>query len=394
MTILHERKLMKEIRKWVGKKTIVVVTGMRQAGKTTLCRMLFEEIKSDNKVFIDLENPLNRRVFEELDYDNIWSSLEQRGLKKDGMAYAFLDEVQLAPSAVRAVKYLSGHYDIQFFLSGSGSFYLKNLFPESLAGRKVIFELFPLDFEEFLWFKGIDAAPAHGLASKEKNKNIVSFESRIKLYEEYLAFGGFPKVVLEKNRSAKGVVLEEIYTSYFEKDVRSLADFRETIKLQDLILLLMRRAGSRLNISRIASELGLSRETIYSYMNFLEATYFISLVPPFSRSPDREVSGAKKVYLCDTGLLNHMSQVSSGTTLENAIFNALNGDIFYYQRRNGVEIDFILKKSGIAVEVKESATPGDITRLRKLASSIGINRCYVVSKNFINEKGFIPVTGL
>ncbi len=279
---------------------------------------------------------------------------------------------------------------------GSSSFYLKNLFPESLAGRKVIFELLPLGFEEFLRFKGVDAVLPHGLTLKERGKNIVSFETRIKLYDECLAFGGFPRVVLEKNRSAKGAALEEIYTSYFEKDVRSLADFREMGKLQDLILLLMRRTGSKLNISRIASELGLSRETIYSYIYFLEATYFISLVPPFSRSPDREVSGAKKVYLCDTGMLNHMAQVSSGTVLENAVFNALKseGDISYYQRRTGVEIDFILKKGSIAVEVKESAASGDIARLRKLASGIGIGECHIISKNFVKEKGFIPVTEL
>lgn len=396
MNKIYNRKLNEGVRKWVGKKTIVVVTGMRQVGKTTLCRMLFEKIKSGNKVFIDLENPLNRRIFEELDYDNIWSSLEQRGLEKGGMAYVFLDEVQLAPGVVRAVKYLFDHYNIQFFLTGSSSFYLKNLFPESLAGRKVIFELFPLDFEEFLWFKGFDVKLPASLPQKDKQKNIVSHERRVKLYEEYLAYGGFPKVVLERDRNAKGAIIEDIYTSYFEKDVRSLADFSDMERLQELILLLMKRTGSKLNIARIASELGMSRNTVYSYISFLEATYFISLLPPFSRSPDREVSGAKKVYFCDTGMLNRTAQVSSGALLENAVFNSLRkeGEVSYYQKRTGPEIDFILDKGKAAVEAKETATSHDFAQIRKISESIRIKECYVVSKNFVGEKGFIPVTEL
>jgi len=396
MARLYERKLLKEIRKWAGKRAVIVVTGMRQVGKTTLCRMLFDEIQSDNKVFLDLENPLNRRIFQEADYDNIWANLGQYGISAGRKAYIFLDEVQLAPDAIRAVKYLFDHYNVQFFLTGSSSFYLKNLFPESLAGRKRVFEMFPLDFEEFLWFKGVKAEMPPGLPQKDKRKNKISHERRTKLYEEYLAYGGFPRVVLESDRSAKKAIIGDIYTSYFEKDVRSLSDFRDIARLQDLILLLMRRAGSKLNVLRIASELGLSRETVYSYLSFLEATYFVHLVSPFSRSPDREVSGAKKIYLCDSGLLNHMAQVSSGTLLENAVFNVLkaNEDVHYYQRRTGAEIDFILKKSGIAVEVKETGTHSDMRQLKKLSASIGLKKCFVVSKNFVPAKGFIPVTEL
>lgn len=392
---VYERKLLKELRGCVDKTAIVVVTGMRQVGKTTLLRMLFNELRSDNKAFLDLENPLVRRVFEENDYDNVWENLKRYGITKGKKAYLFLDELQLAPKAVSTIKYLFDHYDVQFFVTGSSSFYLKNLFPESLAGRKLIFELFPLDFEEFLWFRGAHKDFYKEFDEKDLRKSVAYYEKFIKAYEEYLRYGGFPKVVLAEER-LKGKIIEEVFTSYFEKDVRSLAEFNDIGKLQDCMLLLIARAGSKLNVSRMAAELGVSRSTVNSYLSFLECTYFISLVPPYSRSADREVSGAKKVYLCDTGILNHMAQVSSGAVLENAVFNALRPgkEIRYYERRSGGELDFVLKKRGIAIEVKETAVEQDARRAREIASDIGLKHSYIVTKTFSDKKGFIPVTEL
>ena len=155
MTIF-ERKLHGEIAKWIDKKTIVVVTGMRRVGKTTLYRKIYDEIKSKNKVFLDIENPIIQKIFQEEKYDNIILNLKQYNLSFDEKAYLFLDEIQALPELAKSVKYLFDHYNVQFFLTGSSSFYIKNLFSESLAGRKVILELFPLDFDEYLLFNGIN----------------------------------------------------------------------------------------------------------------------------------------------------------------------------------------------------------------------------------------------
>jgi predicted AAA+ superfamily ATPase len=392
------RKLLPALRAQVGKKTIVVLTGMRQVGKTTLMRMLYNEIKSENKAFLDMENPIIRRAFDERDYDSIWENLRQYGVKKPAKApaYVFLDELQSAPEAVRAIKYLFDHYNVQFFVTGSASFYLKGLFPESLAGRKVLFELYPLDFEEYLLFKGREKEFKKGFAEKQRAKNEVAFAKDIKHYEAYLDYGGFPKVVLAEGVQEKKQALDDIFTSYFEKDVKSLSDFKDSRRLQDFIILLLQRTGSRLNLSRISAETGINRETLYSYLAFLEATYFVHLVPPYSKSPDREVSGAKKVYACDTGILNRFAQVSSGAVLENSIFLSLagRGGVKYYQRRSGQEIDFVLPEEGVALEVKETGTMADVQKLSHIAHKIGMKESYVVSKSFVPQNGFIMATYL
>jgi hypothetical protein len=390
----YPRLAQKYIDPWIDKKEIVVVTGMRRTGKTTLLRMIYEKIGSSNKVFLDMENVLEQRIFEETDFNNVWANLKPYGLTNKERAHIFIDEVQARPGVVMAIKYLHDHYDAKFFLTGSSSFYLKNLFPESLAGRKVVFELMPLDFREFLVFKGREAPEGDGLGEAESRKNAVRHETRVKLFDEYLAFGGFPQVVLAEREEDKRLHLNDIFSSYFEKDVRALADFRNRTAFRDLLLLLMQRTGSKIEAAKLASEVGVVRPTILSYLAFLEGTYFIFLVEPFSRNRDREVSGARKVYFCDNGFLSQFGRVSEGSLLENAVYLNLrkHGAVRYYQKRTGPEIDFVIPDKGLAVEVKSRGNDRDMARLDKLAEAMGLAERYIVSREYLDGRGIIPAT--
>jgi uncharacterized protein len=375
---------------------IVVLTGMRRVGKTTALRMIFEEIESTNKVFLDIENPLDQKIFEEADYNNIWHNLQAYGLSSKEKVFIFLDEIQASPSIVTAIKYLHDHYDVKFFLTGSSSFYLKNLFSESLAGRKIIFELYPLDFSEFMVFKGYSKEFHDDFASKDTNKNRVVFEKTKKLYEEYLEFGGFPQVVLTDDYKQKLYQLNDIFKSYFEMEVQRLADFKQINKFRDLLLLLLQRTGSKLEITKLASEIGASRDTVYSYLAFLQGTYFVDLVPPYTRNRDREVSGAKKVYFCDNGFIHHFGRVSDGSLLENSAYLNLRkyGAVMYYQKRSGPEIDFILPEQNVALEVKKTGTDRDYHKLISVSRSLGFESGYVITQEFNESPGFIPTIEL
>lgn len=380
---IYDRRLTAVLLKEIKLPRIVVLTGMRQVGKTTLMRQIYNAVDTKHKVFLDLENPLHQRLFEEENFDNILDNLGRVGFSLSEKSFIFLDEVQVAPKIVKAIKYLYDHYRIKFFLTGSSSFYLKNLFPESLAGRKIVYELFPLDFDEFLVFKEKQYKASIKFYLKAKNKSKVSYQLYSKLLEEYLEYGGFPAVVLTSDRQYKKQVLGDIFTSYFEKDVRTLADFKELSKLRDLILLLTSRVGSKIEISKIASEIGISRETVYSYLNFLERTYFIFLINPFTRNRDGEVRGAKKLYLCDVGLLNYLGKVSAGSIFENFVFNNVRkyGAINYYQRYKGSEIDFIIDGK-FAFEVKIKTSEFDIKRLKRIANSLKLKDYYIITQDY------------
>jgi len=187
-----------------------------------------------------------------------------------------------------------------------------------------------------------------------------------------------------------------IVRSYYEKDIQILGDFRNLTAFRNLMFLLMQRTGSTLDITKLSSETGVSRDTIYSYLAFLQGTYFISLISPFTNNPDREVSGRKKVYICDTGIINHFAKVGEGNLFENCIYNNLKhyGTVNYYQRRSGAEIDFVIPQLNSSFEVKLSGTERELAKAKNISNSLNIPECYIISKKFHQTLGFIPATEL
>lgn len=357
-----------------------MVTGMRRVGKTTLLRQIFDDLETDNRLFLDMENPVNQKYFEEENYEAIKYQLEKLGVDASRRPFVFLDEIQMVKNAPSVVKYLVDHYKWKFFLTGSSSFYLKNLFSESLAGRKIIFELNPLDFEEFLLLKG----------SSLKIPVIVTeaiYSTIIPLYREYLEYGGFPGVVAKGSFDEKREALAEIFTTYYEKEVLGIGGFKNNQTVRDLILLLCGRVGSKIDVSKLAAELGTSRVTINEYLAFLEGTYLVYFVSPFSSSSDVEIRGAKKLYLCDSGLINHLGKVSMGNVFENLVYSQLKarGGVKYYQRKSGTEIDFVVNEKE-AWEVKWKASSRDVARIENLANELGIKMGGVVSFEYVGEE--------
>lgn len=377
--MFYQRKIYPELKKHLKQKQITVITGMRRVGKTTILKRILEEIASDNKGYFDLERVDLRELFAEKNYDLIISALKNRGLNLKEKLYLAIDEIQLAPSIVSALKYLYDNYKIKFIVSGSSSFYLKNFFSESLSGRKKIFELFPLDFSEFLTFKEISFKKTDNIFRTDFERS--EFERLKSLYEEFVAFGGFPEVVLSKTIQAKKDLLNDIISSYINIDIATLSDFRQQNDFYALIKMLVARCGSRLDYTKLSQLTGISRPTLMNYLEFLEKTYLISRLPVLTGSFDREIVKAKKIYFCDTGLANVLAQLSSGQQFENTIFNQLrsSGDLRYFALKTGREIDFILDSS-LALEVKETPTISDLKNINELAKVAKIKKSRLIGR--------------
>jgi len=396
-TKMIKRLLFYKLQKYIDSKEAIVITGMRQVGKTTLMRQMFEELGTSPKLWFDFDNPIDQKIFEDVDYNNIFKRLQN--LANSDKFAVFVDEIQNFPEITKIIKYLIDHYSVKFIVTGSSNYYMKNLFPESLSGRKFIFDLAPMNFQEYLYFKESKKI-VKVLKYSELDIDKVVLESNIfdhkkyeTYYNEYLEFGGFPGVVVAKDIEEKKMILKNIFKSFFEKDIKMLNDYSDIRELRDLILLLVPRVGSMLDISKIASELGVKRSKIYSYIEFLQGIYIIKLLPKFSESVDKSIAGGKKVYFSDTGLLRSIGDINEAQTFENTLANQLSqyGDVSFYNKRNTSEIDFIINKE-IAFEAKLTGTEDYLKTLKKLSSSLNINKAFIVSKHFREEEGIISPT--
>lgn len=383
-----KRKIFNDLEKHLSVKQVTVLTGMRRTGKTTLVKQLMEASNIEQKLFFDLERIDHRELFSYKNYDSTIKDLEKKGVDFSKKVMICIDEIQLLPNIPSVIKYLYDHYTIKFIVTGSSSYYIKNKFQESMAGRKKIFEIYPLDFGEYLTFKSIKYK---SIANLDELDNSVNSATSLQFeYEDYCTYGGFPEVVLNDDISEKKDILQDILSSYINIDLVQIADIKKIPELSAIIKLLASRIGSKLDISKIANAVNLSRPTVENYIYLLENTYFIKTIPVYSLNADREIVKARKVYFYDNGIASQFAELGSGARFENAVFNQLHhfGEVNYYQLKTGQEIDFIIDKK-VVFEVKETAHETDYKKLMNLAKKINIDKGFVLGKNNNTFQNFI-----
>jgi len=377
---MFERKLYPQLVQHLEKKQATVITGLRRVGKSTALKHLLHFSKLKNKLYLDLERIENQTLFAQNSYKDIERSLELLGFDFSQPGIIAIDEIQMSKNSSNVIKALYDDYGTKFIVTGSSSFYIKNHFSESLAGRKRIFELHPLDFEEFLQFKHIDTKKI----GKERLKYFLpTYYHLYKThYEEYLKYGGFPEVVLAKTDDDKTAYLKDILNSHIELDVKLLGDVSASNTLYKLIFLLANRVGSKVDYSKIGSLLGINRIKVKDYILLLEHTYLIKTLQPFTKGIDKEITKQAKLYFTDTGLLQICGQTSSGAIFENAIANQLcriSEQVNFYEKSSGTEIDFILNKN-TAIEVKETPSEYDTKTLNRRAEPLGLDNNWLVGR--------------
>jgi predicted AAA+ superfamily ATPase len=372
-TPVIERELWPVLKEELGSREVLVITGPRQVGKTTTLKWLIGQVP-DNTLYLDLTLVSAQRLFESEDFDGVANALRGFGLDLSRRAVVALDEIQYVKQSPQVVKYLHDHYGIKFILSGSSAFYLKNHFSESLSARKIVFELLPLSFREFLAIKGARFIPpkVDFATLSEARFDTFAYEALTALYEEYIAYGGFPAVALSDTVERKRRMLDVIYSSYINLDVVRLADFKSIADLKKLVLLLAARVGTRLNIDELSKIIGLSRPTVMNHIAFLEQTYLIRLLPTYSKSPSVRERIPRKVFFVDTGIANINADLSGGAQFENALCHQLQpyGSVAFSNL--GGEVDFVLALNDrtFALEAKTTPVERHLVDLRKRAAPI------------------------
>lgn len=229
MEIMIKRRLFSELKDHLSKREISFIVGPRQAGKTTLMLLLknYLDQKGEKTLFLNLDIEKDKEFF--TSQSGLIKKIELELGREKGVV--FIDEIQRKDDAG---VFLKGIYDMnlpyKFIVSGSGSVELKAKVYESLTGRKRIFELSTLSFEEFVNFK---------TEYKYEDNLTVFFDvERAKSYEllnEYLNFGGYPRIVIEDKLVEKQRLINEIYQSYIERDISYLLRIHKTESFSHLV---------------------------------------------------------------------------------------------------------------------------------------------------------------
>ncbi len=369
MERLYRRKLEDRLWKFMRRREILAVRGPRQAGKTTLLRLMERKVRG-SKVFINLDLPAHRRALSENPLDFM------RRLKEEGRRLVlFMDEIQRVEKAGGSLKILYDEFpDVKMVISGSSSLELKTDVLPSLVGRVLLFDLLPFDFEEFLLARD----PGLWRVFREKNRSLMGFvegkdepeepsfsEDFLRLWKEYVIYGGYPEVVKSRTKEEREEVLRNIFDLYLEKDVVTFFRITDAAKFEDFVRALAFKVSSTVALSSLASDLKLSYQRAEEFMEILRHTYIVSWLRPFARNLVTELKKAPKVYFWDPGMRNaalrNFSEfevrTDQGALAENFAFRHLSqsfGDfgLHYWRTAGGAEVDFVLTRGEELVPVE------------------------------------------
>ncbi len=375
--MIKDRDLYSQLLQHFDKKEYSIIIGARQVGKTTLIQKLYLELKksSPDVFYISLEN---FKILNEinLDPENLFhyarhpenpllSTNRQRII-------IFIDEIQYLKNPSNFLKYLFDTYqeNLKIIATGSSAFYLDTKFSDSLAGRKRIFQLKPLNFAEFLAFREADELRKELNHLRENEQYISSYYSDLLFYfNEYLTYGGYPRIALENNPAEKEQYLEELINSFLKKDIYE-SQIEHIQKFYNLCALLAAQTGQIVNKSELSGTLGLNERTLEKYLVILQKCFYISLLPPFFQNLRKEITKMPKVYFYDLGLRNKflnrfhplIDREDKGQLIENYIFIRL-GESFskdqirFWRTPDKNEVDFVVTETygaGKAYELKFS----------------------------------------
>ncbi len=325
---------------------ITTLVGPRRSGKTFYFYQLMKSLKVDKKkiIYINFEDDRLLPIgLHDLNFI-LEAYYEMYPENKNNEIFVFFDEIQNVENWEVYVRRIYDKEKVRLFVTGSNSKLLSREIATSLRGRTLTYNIFPLDFKEFLSFKGI-----------KYEKDILYSKSRFKikkLFLEYLSMGGFPEVVMEEN-NLEMKILEDYFDLILYKDIVERFNIRNLIFLKMLSKYLFTNVSNLFSINKyynvIKKDMSIGKETIIEYLSYLQESGMIYLLSFFSYSLKQQQINPKKVYCVDNGLRNAISFKFSediGRLAENLVFVELKRkgkEFFYWKNKKGQEIDFVIK---------------------------------------------------
>jgi predicted AAA+ superfamily ATPase len=369
---MKNRQILPFIKEKSTRNRILVLTGARQTGKSTLSKRCF-----DKYVYLSIEDPVQRKSYTQLTAEQ-W---------KDLYPQAILDEIQKEPVLIESIKSVYDQFDEpRYALLGSSQLLLMQKVKESLAGRCLIIDLYPLVIPELLTASWNDPVEPSFFQDFMQNKKQVTqllpsftldrnHAKKQRAYDFYLKYGGYPALSEAKwSDNDRYEWLSGYVRTYLERDVRDLASFRDLepfVKLQRYLAL---HTGAQINYSSVAKEVGVSVPTVQRYFQYLELSYQAIILQPWYGNGLKRLMKMPKIHFMDTGVLHAILQKRGGMTgaeLESALVaeiykqsknSRLPVNFYHLRTVDGREIDLLLETADyfVAIEIKSTVNVTEI----------------------------------
>ena len=375
------RNLEKVVLEVTKEYPVVLVTGPRQVGKTTMLQKLME---GTDRNYVSLDD-LNERNLAKTDPE-IFLQLHKPPI--------LIDEVQYAPELFVYIKIHVDKYHNagDFWLTGSQVFKLMSGIQESLAGRVAVLSLTSLSQAEIC---GGEMQPftldIEKLSARRKERTAADTG----VIFDRIFRGSMPAIVSEKNSNSQ-IFYSSYLTTYIERDVREVSDAIDSLTFLHFITAVAARCGQILNIAEIARDADINQKQAKNWLGVLETLGLIFYLHPYSNNMLKRLVKTPKLYFYDTGLVCYLTKWSSAETLQSG---AMNGAIlenyvvaeirktylncgkdpymYYYRDKDAREIDIILEHDGVLnpIEIKKSANPGsELIKVFKLLDKSSAKR--------------------
>ena len=375
------RNLEKVVLEVTKEYPVVLVTGPRQVGKTTMLQKLME---GTDRNYVSLDD-LNERNLAKTDPE-MFLQLHKPPI--------LIDEVQYAPELFVYIKIHVDKYHNagDFWITGSQVFKLMSGIQESLAGRVAVLSLTSLSQAEIC---GGEMQPftldIEKLSARRKERTAADTG----VIFDWIFRGSMPAIVSEKNSNSR-IFYSSYLTTYIERDVREVSDAIDSLTFLHFITAVAARCGQILNIAEIARDADINQKQAKNWLGVLETLGLIFYLHPYSNNMLKRLVKTPKLYFYDTGLVCYLTKWSSAETLQSG---AMNGAIlenyvvaeirktylncgkdpymYYYRDKDAREIDIILEHDGVLnpIEIKKSANPGsELIKVFKLLDKSSAKR--------------------
>lgn len=338
------RELLGQLDKSIKTPHVIVITGLRRVGKSTLMVQIAKKYLGDDFYFINFEDErlLNFRVS---DFDLLYETF----LSLFGEKKTFLfDEIQNVPQWERFVRRLHDQ-GYKFIVTGSNASLLSQELGTRLTGRSVRIELYPFSFQEFLTFKGITIPRIYALTTQEKGK-------LVKLSNDYLSSGGIPDAL----KYPKLDIHKTLYDDVVYRDIATRYNIDNVKELKELAFYLISNTSSLISYNKLKELLKLgSVNTVKNYIEYLESSWLFFVVNKYAYSVKEQQIAAKKIYGIDTGLTQSVGfsfSENKGKLMENLVFldqRKRGHDIYYYKTKQDQEVDIFLPNSTTFIQVAQ-----------------------------------------